>query len=148
MLRRGTMPIHVANGSRIKSSVGKSHLHDHAHGFLFRAGHVGAIGVGGEADNLGMDLCTACTGVLQLFEHKHASTFTDHQSFAIPIVGPWRRLRLGVASAGCIKQVKGQGLAGTQLVGTAAEHQGLLSVTDCLVGETHALAARGTGTGC
>src|ERR1700736_662940 len=54
---------------------------------LVRRGHVVSISGHTVADNLGIDMRTALTGVFQFFEDHDSGAFTDHKPIAIKVEG-------------------------------------------------------------
>ena len=112
-----------------------------------RLGDVLAVGVGAEADHLGMDARAARPGVLALLE--------DERAAPSPITRPSRSRRRAAASCpadrsvcwsrtGCRTRRPGD----VELFGAAGDHHVRLANADGLVAVADRLAARGAGARC
>ena len=141
------MAVHVADGGRFKTCVFQGQLHGAAHGFLFRAGGVLAVGVAAEANQFSVNMRASRQRVLQLFEHQHSATFTDHQAIAAAVVGARAGLRRIVFQAGGVQRIEDHSFGGAQFFCAAREHQRQAPELDCLIGVADALAAAGAGAG-
>ena len=106
-----------------------------------------AVGVAAEADQLRMNMRASRECVLQLFEHQHAATFTDHQAVAAAVVGARAGLRRIVFQAGGVQRIEHHGFGGAQFFRAACEHQRQTPELDRLIGVANALAAAGAGAG-
>ena len=79
-------------------------------------GEVVGIAVGTVAHHLGVDVRTAGTGMLQLFQHQHAAAFAHHEAAAPCVKG----------QAGCIRI----GRSGKRFhAGKAADARGLMQLS-------------------
>ena len=106
-------------------------------------GEVTPVAVGGEADHLDQDRRAARARVLELLEHQAARSLARDHAVAIPIEGPRRALRLVVAGGGREQHVEDRRIDRVELLGSARQHDLLVSVLDRLVGVADSLAAGG-----
>ena len=122
-------------------------FHAAVHGFLFGTGDVRAVAVAGEADDFGINLCTARAGVFQGFKHHHARAFADDEAVAGAVIGGGRGLRRIVFQAGGIERVENADFRMAEFFAAACEHHRDLPVADGFVGVANGLATRGAGAG-
>ena len=137
----------IADGGRRQCGVFEGEFDAALHGAHLGASDVAAVAVGAVADDFGDDVCAACLGVFQFFQHHHAAAFAEHEAVARCVVGAGGEFGLVVASAGGVEAVEHEGFGWAELVCTAGQHHGDFAVFDGFVGVAYALAAGGAGAG-
>ena len=105
------------------------------------------VAVGGEADDFTVNRRPSGFGMLQLFQHKGAGAFANHQSVTGFIERRRCGFRLIVTLAGREQRIENSGFRRTQLFSAAGHHDGLIAVTNRLPGIANRLAAGGAGAG-
>ena len=137
----------IANGGRRQGGVFEGEFDAALHGAHLGAGDVAAVAVGAVADDFGDDVCAACLGVFQFFQHHHAAAFAEHEAVACAVIWAGGEFGLVVAAAGGVEAVEHVGFGRAELVCTAGQHHGDFAVFDGFVGVAYALAAGGAGAG-
>src|SRR5262249_12318415 len=100
-LGAGAVSVDIANVGWVKSAVLDCCFNAGNGATAVRVAVGDAEGVGGGTvtGDLGINVCAAVAGVLQLFEHEHAGTFTEHEAVALQVKGP-RSLFGGIVAGG------------------------------------------------
>src|SRR3546814_17958733 len=71
---------------RIDAGIAQRVLHAATRAVIARQGDVIRIAGHAEADQLGVDFCTALFGMLEIFEQQHARAIAEHA--AVPVLVP------------------------------------------------------------
>ena len=115
-------------------------LHAAHRAFAGRRHHVGAVGGGAVADDLGVDLGAARAGALELLEHQDAAAAGDHEAVAVLVVGAARPLGrvvvLGRHGAHGVEQHRQRPV---ELLAAAGEHAVGLAELDAFDGVADAV---------
>ena len=102
------------------------------------------IAVGTVAHHLGVDVRTAGTGMLQLFQHQHTAAFAHHEAAAPCVKGQAGCIRIGRGGS-AFMLVKPPMPEADAALCTAADHGGLVAVTDAVEGIAYGIGAAGAG---
>ena len=124
--RRGAVRVDVVDLAGVDAGAlqGGPHAPERAVAILGRGSDV--IGVAGEAvaDDLTVDACAACLGVLERLEHDDAGAFTHDEAIAVLVVGT-RGLGGLVVEMGCERAAgreAGHGDTADRALGAASDH--------------------------
>ena len=140
--RGGAVRVQIVDLSPAQAFHGQAHA---AHGALARGSdHVIAVGIGGVADDLAIDLRPAGLGALHLLQDQHARAAGDDEAVAGLVIG-------AAGDGGAVVEVGAHGAHGVeqdrqrpvQLLGPAGEHDVLLAHLDLLVGRADAVGRGG-----
>ena len=143
MVRRRTMTIHITDCIGRYSRIFNRQFESLLHGFFLGLRNVFAIGIRTETDQFRINLRTTSLSVFIFFENQGTSTFANHETVAVLVVGSRRKFRMIVLGA-CRKQSVEHGRFGRiEFVGTACNHHILLAVLDEFVGLTDSEASAG-----
>ena len=103
------------------------------------------VAVGTVAHHLGIDVCAAGLGMLQLFQHQHTAALAHHKAAAPCVEGQAGRIRVRSSGEGLHAGKAADAQRADAALGTAADHDRLVAVADAVERIAHSVGAACAG---